>query len=596
MSTTDTPARFTVGIDLGTTNTTLSFIEAEAEGAVDPTVLPIPQVVHASEVGSLPMLPSFAYLPAAGELPSGAIALPWDPNREFALGAFARERGAQVPGRVVSSAKSWLSHGAVDRRGAILPWQAADDVEKISPVTASARYLEHLREAWDSAHPDAPLASQDIVLTVPASFDPVARQLTEEAARAAGLGARLTLLEEPTAAVYAWLAQHGEGWRKQVEVGDVVLVCDIGGGTTDFSLITVAEDQGNLVLERVAVGDHILLGGDNMDLALAYTLQAQLEAEGKNIDDWQLRALTHGCRGAKERLLENGELAEQGVVIPGRGKKLIGGSLKVDLTRETLNAVLVEGFFPAVAATDRPAAPKRMGITEVGLPYASDAAITRHLAAFLGRQAADDGRAFRHPTAMLFNGGVTRSVLLRDRLLEIVNGWLTADGGQPLKVLPGVDPDLAVSRGAAYFGRVRLGRGVRIKGGTARSYYIGIERAGLAVPGVPPRFDAVCVAPFGMEEGSEAELQRELGLVVGEPAAFRFFSSTERKEDRVGDEATPRELTELDPIETTLAGDVGQVVPARLRVRVTEVGTLEIAAVESASGRRHRLEFNVRVE
>jgi molecular chaperone DnaK (HSP70) len=463
-------------------------------------------------------------------------------------------------------------------------------------VAAAARYLEHLKEAWLQAHPDAPLEEQDLVITVPASFDPVARQLTEEAARDAGLGGRLTLLEEPQAAVYSWLSQSGEGWRKQVEVGDVVLVCDIGGGTTDFSLITVSDDDGNLVLERVAVGDHILLGGDNMDLALAYTLRAQLEEEGKNIDDWQLRALTHGCRAGKERLLEDEALEAHTVVIPSRGKKLIGGSIKVELRRELVNQLLLDGFFPEVAKDARPEAARRVGLTELGLPYASDAGITRHLAAFLGKQPGHDGRAFLHPTRVLFNGGVTRSQLLRDRLCGILDGWLADDGGVSVKVLEGDDPDLAVSRGGAYYGGVRRGRGVRIKGGTARAYYIGIEKAGLAVPGVPPRLDAVCVAPFGMEEGTEVTLERELGLVVGEPAAFRFFSSTTRRDDAVADVTVPRELEELDPIETTLEGEAGAVVPVKLHARITEVGTLELSAVESASEKRWKLEFNVRVE
>jgi molecular chaperone DnaK (HSP70) len=588
--------RYCVGIDLGTTNCTLAFAEGDSDGkAPAPAVLELPQVMHAKEVGAIARLPSFLYLPGEGELPEGAIALPWDAARDYVVGGFAQERGAQVPARVVASAKSWLSHAQVDRRAPVLPWGAPDDVPKLSPVTASARYLTHLREAWDATHQGAALAEQDIVVTVPASFDPVARQLTEEAARDAGLAERMTLLEEPTAAVYAWVAQTGDGWRKQVEVGDHILVCDIGGGTTDFSLISVSEEDGNLVLERVAVGDHILLGGDNMDLALAYTLKAKLEADGKNIDDWQLRALTHGCRAAKERLLEDPALENHGVVVPGRGKKLVGGTMKVDLDRGTLDQVLLEGFFPEVDSDARPVSPKRVGLTELGLPYASDAGVTRHLAAFLGKQAPKD-KSFLHPTALLFNGGVTRSQLLRDRICGVLNGWLESDGGQPTKVLDGADPDLAVSRGAAYYGLVRRGQGVRIRGGTARSYYIGIERAGLAVPGIPPRLDGVCIAPFGLEEGSEVELGRELGLVVSEAVSFRFFSSTTRQEDAVGDAVDVDQLEELDPIETTIEGDGDQVVPVHVHARVTEVGTLELSAVESASERRHKLEFNVRVE
>jgi molecular chaperone DnaK (HSP70) len=580
-------ARFSIGIDLGTTNTTLASAPLDDEKAA-PAAFAVEQIVNAGETASRPLLPSFLYLPADVELPEGSLQLPWDgkksEQRKACVGAFARDKAASVPGRVVSSAKSWLCHAGVDRRSPLLPVQAPEDLQKLSPVEVSAQLLKHLVEAWQHAHPDAPLAEQDVVLTVPASFDAVARSLTEEAAKSVGLE-RLTLLEEPQAALYAWVAQHGEQWRKKVKVGDTILVVDIGGGTTDFSLIEVKDEGGNLQLQRVAVGDHILLGGDNMDLALAYRLKAKLEAEGKQIDDWQLRSLMHGCRQAKEMLLEDTKKKSAAIAIPGRGSKLVGGTVRTELTREELDDTLLSGFFPEVDASARPALARRAGLMTMGLPYAQDAGITRHLAAFL------DGRK---PTHLLFNGGVTKSALLRERITGIINKWMP----QAVDELPSSDLDLAVAVGAAYYGRARTGKGVRIKGGASRAYYVGIERAELAVPGVPPRVDAVCIAPLGMEEGSEVELNMELGLVVGEPATFRFFSSSARPDDKPATTVDPQkaELAELSPIETALEGPAGAILPVKLHARVTEVGTLEVSAVESASKKRHKLEFNIRVE
>ncbi len=606
-SSADVAATYAVGIDLGTTNCGIASLPLGEEHALAPHAFAVAQLVNAGEVGERALLPSFVYVPAETDLPAGSLSLPWDASRAFAVGALARDRGASVPARLVSSAKSWLSFAGVDRRAAILPWGAPDEVPKLSPVAASARYLSHLREAWNQAHPEAPLESQELAITVPASFDAVARDLTVEAAEAAGLGGRLTLLEEPQAALYSWLAGHGASWRKQVEPGDVILVCDVGGGTTDFSLIAVGEEGGTLVLDRLAVGDHILLGGDNMDMALAYAVRTKLEGQGKHLDDWQFRSLAYGCRVAKEALLENPQAATHPLVVPGRGSKLVGGTIRTELTREELDATLLDGFFPRIDAGERPAKPRRTGLTTLGLPYAADPGITRHLAAFLGFENRSreslagkvslEGKRFLQPTALLFNGGVMRSTLLRERITAILDGWLTADSGKPVKVLVGDDPDLAVARGAAYYGWVRRGKGIRIRGGTARAYYVGIERAELAVPGVPPRIDAVCVAPFGMEEGSEVELPLALGLVVGEPAAFRFFGSSTRRDDAVATVVSnAAELEELPAIETELEGESGRVVPVKLHARVTEVGTLELSAVEETSQRRWKLHFNVRVE
>lgn len=595
-------ARYAIGIDLGTTNCSLASAPLSAESA-QPEAFKIQQVVNAGEVAARELLPSFLYLPSTVELPAGALALPWEDDAIMTIGTFARDRGAGTPTRLVASAKSWLSHTGIDRRARVLPWGAdPNEIPQVSPFEASAMYLQHLRLAWDSAHPEAPLEDQDVVLTVPASFDAVARELTLEAAHAAGFSESIRLLEEPQAALYAWVADHGASWRKQVEVGDTILVCDVGGGTTDFSLIKVREEGGQLQLERIAVGDHILLGGDNMDLALAYTVNERLKQQGRTLDEWQLRALTHGCRQAKEGLLADLDKPSWPLVVPGRGSRLIGGSIRAELRRAELEAVLVQGFFPEVPASARPQQRRRLGLATLGLPYAQDAGITRHLAAFLAGAALQHpaGHSFVHPSAILFNGGVTRSPLIRSRVRELVTAWVAAEGGAAPRILEGVHPDLSVCRGAAYYAHARTAGGVRIRGGTARAYYVGIERGGLAVPGVPVAIDAVCIAPFGMEEGSEVELAEPFGLYVGQEVGFEFFGSAVRRDDTVGSVTTPDALDVLPPIEMVLDGEAGQMATVKLHARVTEVGTLELSAVEQRPGpepgRRWKLSFSVRVE
>ncbi|MDN7716521.1 Hsp70 family protein [Burkholderia gladioli] len=608
-------ARYSIGIDLGTTHCALSYVDlAASDGdAAAQQVLPIAQLSSPGAVASPELLPSFLYLPHEGELAAGDLSLPWTASRDYAVGEMARSRGAGTPIRLVSSAKSWLCHPGVDRRAAILPNDAPPEVARVSPLEASVRYLNHLREAWDHAHPDAPFAAQDVTVTIPASFDPAARELTAEAAQAAGY-TRMTLLEEPQAALYSWIQKSGGGWRKDVKVGDIILVVDVGGGTTDLSLIAVVEREGNLELHRVAVGEHILLGGDNMDLALAHVVARKLAAQGTQADPWQLRALTYACRGAKETLLSDRSVETVPLVVPSRGAKLIGGSIRTELTRAELTQILLEGFFPQVEASERPAVRTRAGLTQLGLPYAQDAGITRHLAAFLGKQvgalaeldglpatAHHPGASFLHPSAVLFNGGVFKSELLTERILAILNGWLAADGAAPARLLGGADLDLAVARGAAYYGYVKRGRGVRIRGGTARAYYVAIESAMPAIPGMEPPISALCVAPFGMEEGSDAALpEQEFGLVVGEPVQFRFFGSSVRRQDQVGDMLdywSPEELQELEAIQATLPADgrtPGEVVAVRLHARVTEAGTLELEAVPRGSEARWKVEFDVR--
>ena len=609
-------ARYSIGIDLGTTHCALSYVDRQASDGekVVQHVLNIPQLTAPASVEDKPLLPSFLYLPHESELTPADIALPGMDVQNSVVGEFARTRGANTSIRLVSSAKSWLCHPGVDRRSALLPADAPPEVQRVSPLEATTRYLSHLRWAWNNAHPDAPFDAQDITVTIPASFDPAARELTAEACKAAGF-THLTLLEEPQAALYSWIQASGGDWRKQVKHRDVILVVDVGGGTTDLSLIAVLEREGNLELQRVAVGEHILLGGDNMDLALAYGLARKLAAEGKQLDAWQTRALSHGCRAAKEQLLADETLQSVPVVVPSRGSKLIGGSIRTELTRTEVLQMLVEGFFPKVASSDKPQTRARAALTQLGLPYAQDAGITRHLAAFLSRQASAveqieglqgtqmSGATFLHPTAVLFNGGVLKSTQIEQRILEVLNGWLDAESSEPARVLDGANLDLAVARGAAYYGHVRQGRGVRIRGGTAQSYYVGIESNMPAIPGMEPPISALCLAPFGMEEGTEVALDaQEFGLVVGEPVRLRFFGSSVRRSDAVGtllDFWGPDELVELQEIEANLPAEghnAGDVVPVTLHARVTDIGTLELNAVPVGGSERWKIEFDVRAE
>jgi len=609
---TESGPRFSVGIDLGTTHCVLSYADLSQVEHDDfsPEVLAIPQLTSPGTVEDKPQLPSFLYQAHEAELAEGSTALPWTQKPEHLVGEIARTLGSKTPIRLVASAKSWLCHAGVDCKSPILPSDAPEEIERVSPFAATTAYLQHLHDAWRNLHPDAPLEDQDLVITVPASFDPAARELTAEAARAVGLG-RAILLEEPQAALYSWIEQSHGDWRNYAQCGDIILVVDIGGGTTDLSLIAVTDNDGNLELTRVAVGDHILLGGDNMDLALAYTVKAKLEKDGRRLEPWQVQSLMHSCRDAKEKIFNDASIDQMPIVVANRGSSLIGGTLRTELTREEINQVLVEGFMPKVNASDRPLVRPRTGLRTVGLPYAQDAAITRHLAAFLAKQqsAADDlkdvnlpaGATFLHPTAILFNGGVLKAEPLAERLTEVVNSWLTAEDAPEARLLPGADLDLAVARGASYYGVVRKGKGVRIKGGTAASYYVGVESAMPAVPGLPPELQALCIAPFGMEEGTQEELPaEEFGLVVGEPVRFRFFASNSRRDDQVGERLaywSDEELTELDEIEVTLPPEnrrPGEVVPVHLASAVTEVGTLELQAVSQKGGQRWKIEFDVR--
>ncbi len=551
-------AHAVIGVDLGTTNCALAYTRGEAV-----ELFPIPQLVHPGETREETLLPSFLFLEDEGPI----------------AGVLAQRKGLENAGRLVSSAKSWLSHSGIDRNAAILPVNAPEGVPKISPVEASKRYLSHLREAWNQKSPLDSFDAHQVLVTVPASFDAVARDLTLKAADEAGYR-NIILLEEPQAAFYAWIEQN-PNWRELIGVGDVILVIDIGGGTTFFTLIAVREQAGEVALERVAVGDHILLGGDNIDAALAHHVSQQLP----KLDAIQFHSLWQQCRAAKEKLLvEDAAEKEAPITILGRGTGVVGGTKKAKLKRADIDRILLDGFLPVVPIEDAPES-RRATITEFGLPYAADAAITRHLAQFLSRQSAT-------PTHVLFNGGVLRAKVVRDRILETLNGWF------PPSVTPLASDELmhAVARGAAYYGLARQGKGVRVRGGVPRSYYIGIEVAMPAVPGMRPPLKALTVVPFGMEEGGGHQIRnREFALSIGERAQFRFFQSVDRKDDKPGemiDEIGP-EMDELSPVEVSLPGSKGEVVPVTLESLVTETGMLELWFV-ARDGRRWKLEFNVR--
>ena len=591
-------AKYVLGIDLGTTNSVLAYASLETD---QPQVelLPVPQLVAPATIEARTVLPSFLYLAQEHEAKAGAFDLPGHKKRDFALGELARRQAAEMPERTIGAAKSWLGHSRIDRHQPILPWNAPPEVPKLSPVVASQRYLEHLVSAWSEAFPDAPFADQQVVLTVPASFDASARELTREAALAAGLPESLVLLEEPQSAVYAWMADRGENWRRLLQVGNTLLVCDVGGGTTDLTLVGVAEEEGELVLQRIAVGNHLLVGGDNMDLALAHHVAGLFAEKGITLDPWQSVSLWHSCRTAKETLLTPGGPKKHSISVLGRGSKLVGGTVSVSVDRQTVSDFLVEGFFPACKAQDRPARRRVSGFQEIGLPFESDTGITRHVAEFLQAHG-DEQSGPVLPTHVLFNGGVFKADALRDRLLETLGSW-SGKRAAPQMLDGTPDLDHAVARGAAYYGWAKQRGGVRIRGGTARAYYVGIETAGLAIPGAPRPLRALCVVPIGMEEGTEADVPSgEIGLVVGEPAQFRFFSSSVRKQDQPGHllaSWSPEELSETDSLEATLPADKSiedAYVPVRFHSQITELGMFELWCVGTRIDRRWKLEFSVR--
>ena len=599
-------SRYIVGIDLGTTNCAVAYVDTKGRErpTADIKTFEIPQLVASGETAPRAMLPSFLYLPGPHELPAGASALPWKVESDRIVGEFARVQGGRIPAHLVSSAKSWLCHPGVDREAEILPWGAASDARRVSPVDASAEYLRHIRDSWNAtiAKGDETrfLQHQEIVLTVPASFDEAARELTVEAAKRAEF-ANLTLLEEPQAAFYCWIVTHQEGWQKQVRGGELILVCDIGGGTTDFSLITVVETPTGPGFRRVAVGDHLMLGGDNMDLALAHHVEKKLGNARLDADQWN--ALRLACRTAKEKLWGDNSPGRWPVTIAGRGSKLIGGAIQSELTRDDVRDVVLEGYFPKTLRDEAPERPTKSGLQEFGLPFVADPAIPKHLSAFLKRHRAEaigedghlsDDRPAR-PDAILFNGGALTPDFVRQRIVDVVASWFSdeSEGSYSPRVLTNVSLDLAVAIGSAYYGVVRRGGGIRIGGGTARAFYVGFESENKDKPWL-------CVVPRDAQEGDEIAISgHDFDLLMGQPVAFPLASSSVRADDRPGDlvASDPDSILSLPP----LIGEMrvgrkakAERVPVRLAAKVTEVGTIELWCHSRTDERRWRLQVQLR--
>ncbi|HEY0251153.1 MAG TPA: Hsp70 family protein [Kofleriaceae bacterium] len=576
-------ARYLIGIDLGTTNSAVAYVDSKA---ADPRVrvFEVPQLVAPGDVAPRRQLPSFVYLASEIDLAPHETSLPWKPADPKAalrivVGELARNQGARMASRMIASAKSWLCHPGVDRNAAILPW-GDNDGPKLSPVTAQAQVLRHIREAWDAEHPDAEFADQEVLVTVPASFDEAARELTLQAATAAGYPP-VVLLEEPQAAFYAWI----DGGRQKLAPNERILIFDVGGGTTDFTLIEV--DANGDGFTRTAVGDHLLLGGDNLDLTLAKIVEQRVVAKsGKKLDALQWHGLVHACRLAKEVLLGDHPPETAPIVVQARGSKLVAGTIRDDISRAELEQVLFDGFFPLVAQ-DAQLLRGRGGLQEFGLPYAADPSVTRHLAAFLQRH---EAARIDH---VLFNGGAMTPTSLRARVLDQIAQW---QGSRPSE-LPAAMPELAVAQGAAYYGLVRRGLATRIKGGTPRAFYIGVE-------GNSSDRMAVCLAPPGLEDGARVQLARDFKLVTNRPVSFRLYSSTTRDDQPgaivpIGDGKAETlddgsDLLELPPIVTVLRARGRSEVSVRLEIHITELGSLEIHCVDRESEEHWKLAFDMR--
>jgi molecular chaperone DnaK (HSP70) len=596
-------SRYLIGIDLGTTNSAVAYVDTRERvtGDTPPIhVFDIPQLIAEGEVGAVPTLPSFLYFANEQDAP-GSLRLPWEERPDAVAGVFAREQGALVPGRQVTSAKSWLCHDAVDRTARILPWGAEHAEQSCSPIEASTRYLAHLRDAWNHAtaagDDELRLERQDIVLTVPASFDEEARELTVKAARDAGFQ-KLTLLEEPLAAFYAWIVARRRSLKRFLKDGDLVLICDVGGGTTDFSLIRVQIVDGEIKFERTAIGEHLLLGGDNVDLTLARRVMEKLDNPKLSLR--QQNALRRQCCAAKEKLLSDGRLKRVPVNILGAGRSVVGGTLSAELTRQEVEEALIDGFLPLTRPGDLPARERRSGLRELGLPYASEPAITKHLAAFLTVAGADSSypqSALVRPDAILFNGGFFAPAVTRDRVVETVASWFRKKGKQwQPKVLSNEAPESAVAVGAAYYGHVRKSGGLRVSGGSARAYYVGAQTGARVADG---QVRAVCVLPRGTEEGTTLNLEgREFAALANRPVTFTLYSST-TGHDAHGAVVTLNE-DEVHchaPLITTLRyGKKSRQVElaAQLTMSFTEVGTLELWLKSLNSDHRWRLQFQLR--
>ena len=607
--------RYIVGIDLGTTNSAVTYVDLEAtqEGAQPRSnikILKIPQFSAPGEISNLEILPSFLYLPGEHELPKGSMNLPWDSKLDNIAGTFARDQGVRVPKRMVASAKSWLCHARVDREAPILPWGSDETVNKVSPITAISSYLTHIREAWNhrvERLEEDLLENQTVIITVPASFDEVARDLTVKAASMAGLK-NITLIEEPLAAFYSWLSLHEKQWEEFITPGELILVCDVGGGTTDFTLITLKNKDGNPVFERIAVGDHLILGGDNMDLALARRSEARLKGSRTapmNMDRWQ--ALCHQCRMAKEEIL-SGTADSKIITLVGGGRKLIADTVSTTLSKEELEETVLEGFFPTVDPEDPLAEMPRQGMTEFGLPYAQDPAITRHLIRFLEQHAEDIANALEghdiKPELVLYNGAALKPLIIQNRISHAIERRFSGKEALPVtRVLVNAELDLAVALGASYYGLVKKGLGVRVDSGSARAFYLQVHLEGdeekRTAAGTNEKRLAICLVERGMPEGTTNELSdRKFSVLANQPVTFNLYSSSFRAGDAVGDViAVDDSITPLPPLHTVIKFGkkaLERSLPVQIEAHYTEVGTLALSCRSMASPHRWKFQFQLR--
>jgi molecular chaperone DnaK (HSP70) len=601
--------RYIIGIDLGTTNSAISYVDLnEAPGEITARskenaikLFRVPQLTGLGEVTRLTVLPSFLYIPGEYDISKEAIALPWSSETPQIAGAFARDHGAKVPSRLISSAKSWLCHGNVDRRAKILPWGAGDNIKKVSPVQATAAYLSHIRNAWNHSKGDDDdqyLENQMVIITVPASFDEVARDLTVEAATIAGYR-DITLLEEPLAAFYSWLIRHEYHWQEMVQPGELILVCDVGGGTTDFTLISLRETEGSPRFERIAVGDHLILGGDNVDLTLARQIEMRFSSKSVSLGGDRWKALCHQCRQAKEVLLD-GKAASVKITLMGEGGRLIAGTLSADLTYKAVESAVLDGFFPLADAGTAKKKAERMGISELGLPYESEPAITKHLCWFLEQHRSDIAAILNRtevaPDHILFNGGSLKPAVIQERIRVAIRHWFGKTDLQLPRVLDNPSPDLAVALGAAYYGLVKTGIGVRVGSGSARAYFLGVSSN---VTGRDVPKEAICLVERGLDEGSKIEVtNRNFQVLTNQPVQFDVYSSSFRSGDVCGNLVPIDEsLTPMPPVRTVIEfGKKGEgtQIPVHLEAMYTEMGTLSLWCRSRASNHRWQLQFQLR--
>lgn len=596
---------FVVGIDLGTTNCAVSYVDLTAldgDGGKNPIkTFNVPQLTGSGEFSAISVLPSFLYIPGEYDVSENALKHPWKTEDDRFVGTFARDHGAMVPARLVSSAKSWLCHARADREAKILPW-GAEGVDKVSPVTATALYLRHIKKAWNHGKKDEDLflENQFVVITAPASFDEAAREFTLKAAREAGFGTSVTLLEEPLAAFYAWLVCHENDWNKHVQPGELILVCDVGGGTTDFTLITLSASEGTPRFERLAVGDHLILGGDNIDLALANLVASKFKRRDSLTQD-RWKTLCHKCRQAKEKILEQGENSVR-ITLKGQGRSVIAGTLAADLTREDLETILCQGFFPDVDPGDTAQKPPGKAIAEFGLPYEQEPAITRHIGWFLEKHRTEVKQLLGKepmPDHILFNGGSLKPSLLQERIRTAIRHWFGSQDSALPALLENNHPDLSVAIGASYYGLVKQGTGVRVGSGSPRSYYIGVATARDQANSVITK--ALCVVERGLDEGSVIKLpQMAFEVLTNQPVTFDMFSSSFRSGDTSGDIVDVDDtLSPMMPMQTIVKfgkKSEQRSVPVTIEPEYTEMGSLAVWCRSSISNHRWKLEFQLRDE